>query len=88
MARSAVWRSATLFFSRVTRVRSSGPIIVTFLDQMVDKEEDGLDQGGLRREFFRLLSAALLTTSGLFIGKHRHICVPFFSLYMSAIPSA
>lgn len=68
VARSSVWKSALHFFSRKLKVQSKGPLTVTFLDATSRSVEDGLDGGGLRREFFRLLFSAMFTSSGLFTG--------------------
>ncbi len=67
--RSAVWKKAHMFFMSKRSRGSRGLLLVTFSDAGF-AAEDGLDQGGLRREFFRLLLPAVVKESGIFCGTH------------------
>ena len=71
VARSQVWSSAKLFFQARRRIISHGPLMVQFVGDMSrDSQEEGVvDQGGPRREFFRLLLPDIIYKSGMLQGN-------------------
>ena len=69
VARARVWASALTFFTSRRRIRSDGPLRVTFVgDEEV--EEEAVDQGGPRREFFRLLLPDMIKNCGMLQGTN------------------
>ncbi|KAG7491296.1 hypothetical protein MATL_G00001720 [Megalops atlanticus] len=64
ISRKAVWDTAIEQFRRRTFTNKQGLINVTFTCD--EREEDAIDDGGPRREFFRLLGKAIFEDSGGF----------------------
>ena len=66
VARSQVWASALNFFKARRRISSNGILMVNFVGDFSNFEaEDAVDQGGPRREFFRLLQSDMIRSSGM-----------------------
>lgn len=68
---SNIWPQATKIWSRSNFVGKSSVIKVTFVSDEGGMEEDALDHGGPRREFFRILKRSMAKNSKLFVGEYK-----------------
>ena len=68
ISRGNVWKTALRQFGRRTFSESTDVLYVTFASDE-DTNEDAVDLGGPRREFFHLLLKAIYKESGVFEGK-------------------
>ena len=67
ISRISMWQTAQPYFKRKGFLNGSGLLKVTFAT--FEEEEDAVDLGGPRREFFHLLLAAIIKESGTVISK-------------------
>lgn len=63
VSRLNLWKTAIPYFKRLGFLKNPGLIRVTFATFM--EEEDAVDLGGPRREFFHLLLVAICKDSGI-----------------------
>ena len=63
VSRLSIWRTALPYFRRKGFLSSAGILKVSFAT--FEEEEDAVDQGGPRREFFHLLLGAIARDSGI-----------------------
>lgn len=67
VSRKNLWRTTSPYFQRRSFVQGSGYLHIHFTAED-GGEEEGVDLGGPRREFFRLLVHAIAHDSGLLAG--------------------
>ena len=67
VSRLSIWQTAQPYFRRQSFVNAAGMLRVTFAT--FEGEEDAVDHGGPRREFFHLLLGAISRDSGTLISK-------------------
>ena len=77
VSRMSIWQTAHPYFKRKGFLERSGMLKVTFAT--FEAEEDAVDQGGPRREFFHLLLGAIVRDSGTLNSK----CILITSLLSS-----
>lgn len=73
VSRLSIWQTAFPYFQRNGFLKGSGLLQVTFAT--FESEEDAVDLGGPRREFFHLLLGAIARKSGTVTSK---ICLECF----------
>ena len=86
VSRRNVWTSASAVWQMASFQNRKGEILVKFVGD--HDPEPSVDQGGPRREFFRLLSKAILVSSGLFsLGKFTWLLyiLHTFKTYMESL---
>ena len=67
VSRLSIWQTAHSYFKRNGFLKGSGLLQVTFAT--FESEEDAVDRGGPRREFFHLLLGAITRESGTITSK-------------------
>ena len=72
VSRITIWQTAQPYFKRKGFLNGSGMLKVTFAT--FEGEEDAVDNGGPRREFFHLLLGAIVRDSGSLSSKCTLIC--------------
>ena len=72
VSRISIWQTAQPYFKRKGFLNGSGMLKVTFAT--FEGEEDAVDNGGPRREFFHLLLGAIVRDSGSLSSKCTLIC--------------
>ena len=75
VSRLSIWPTAFPYFQRNGFLKGSGLLQVTFAT--FESEEDAVDLGGPRREFFHLLLGAIARESGTVISKIYPECFYF-----------
>ena len=76
VSRLSIWQTALPYFQKNGFLKGFGWLQVTFAT--FESEEDAVDLGGPRREFFHLLLGAIAKESGTFTSK---ICLKCFLFY-------
>ncbi len=72
VSRISIWQTAQPYFKRKGFLNGCGMLNVTFAT--FEGEEDAVDHGGPRREFFHLLLGAIVRDSGSLSSKCTLIC--------------
>ena len=67
VSRISIWQTAQPYFKRKGFLNGTGMLKVTFAT--FESEEDAVDHGGPRREFFHLLLGAIVQDSGSMSSK-------------------
>lgn len=67
ISRLSIWQTAQPYFKRRGFLKGSGMLQVTFAT--FESEEDAVDLGGPRREFFHLLLGAISKDSGSLVSE-------------------
>lgn len=79
VSRLSIWQTAHSYFKRMRFLKGSGLLQVTFAT--FECEEDAVDLGGPRREFFHLLLAAIARENGT-ITSMTYLLYVYTSFYL------